>query len=157
MRAKRAGRNQTIIWNGYIGLGEMLQELEGDHNWRAGNMKINESHLSLINKNKILIERCIAYEKDFELTDTICRFFDELLQHFCEEEIYLAEIDYPAVARHVEKHAILINGIKRFKMDYFNQDIKPNDLSMYFIGEALIMHLKEEDANIQQFLQTLKN
>ena len=157
MRSKIEGRNRVTLWNGYIGLVELLNELNRKSGFVEGKTLIDAQQRDLIEKSTIILKACIDMKVPEGTNEQLCELFGEIEEHFHSEELHVRELGYPRIDEHIKKHRILIEGLKSFRNSLCGEAASLDDLRVFMIGEALIRHLKDDDQDIIRYINNLSN
>ena len=123
-------------------------------NWNedlaVGEMEIDRQHLALIEHMNCLWEALSQGNGSAEITKVIGFLNDYVVFHFSYEEKQMANLHYPGMALHLEKHRQLTQKIEELKEKLNNEG--PNQrlavLTLNIIFRWFVSHIKHMDKDL---------
>ncbi|MBF0435678.1 MAG: hemerythrin family protein [Magnetococcales bacterium] len=72
--------------------------------------------------------------------------------HFKDEELALANIDYPTLAKHLEQHQLLVNMLAELKVKVKNREFQAIGAVKMFLVEWVTNHINHVDTQYKPFM-----
>ncbi|WKY47650.1 diguanylate cyclase [Eubacteriaceae bacterium ES3] len=151
MRSKVDGKNRVTTWNGYLGLAEMLKELENNLRSAADN-PITRAQQSMIDKGQSFL-KSYAGSNGHSVDATAIRIlFNEIETYLANESKLLKEINYPEIRLLESKNIHLIEKMNNFIFPLREKENDLNDMKFFIFGESVINHLRENSYKTKWFI-----
>lgn len=120
----------------------------------VGVPQIDTQHQTLFQKANDLMDACNRAEGYAEIAKLFAYLESYVVEHFRDEEKYMAKIQYPGLAAQKTAHTAFIQQMAKVRKEYEasptkNIAILSNALQM--ISDWLIRHVSGEDRKIGQF------
>lgn len=117
------------------------------------NSFIDEDHQKLIDiANHVIGLNHPGYDPE-ELKLAIRELYDYVKYHFKREESFMAEIGYPALAEHHEKHATIIKDMNHYLTTSHHMGEMLENFQQ-LMNTWVINHIMEEDCQLHKFLHS---
>ena len=115
---------------------------------------IDTQHQTLFQKANDLMDACNRAEGYAEIAKLFAYLESYVIEHFRDEEQYMAKIQYPGLAAQKAAHTAFIQQLAKVRTEYNasptkNIAILTNALQM--VSDWLIRHVSGEDRKIGQF------
>lgn len=128
-------------------------EIRWDDSLLIGVEIIDSQHKDLISIINSVFQAVRNNEKEDKINSLLSWLREYTVHHFNSEEEYMAEIGYPKLGKHSQKHALLKKKVKEFQSARFHhEDISSNEIKG-LLSEWLLNHILEEDMGIKLFLE----
>ncbi len=126
--------------------------------YSIGNYKIDNEHIKLFEIAKKALNAKKNNTEDVEKLKSIIRSLYEYIgTHFKNEEIFMAEIEYPDLPRHKIIHKTLLDNLHQFIHTLNELSIDEIEKQLYdFIEDYFIRHIVKEDKRIEIWNLSLK-
>ena len=123
-----------------------------------GNYRIDNEHIKLFEIAKKALNAKKNNTEDVEKLKSIIRSLYEYIgTHFKNEEIFMAEIEYPDLPRHKTIHKTLLDNLHQFIQTLNSLTIDEIQKQLYdFIEDYFIKHILKEDKRIEIWNLSLK-
>ncbi|MFV0466515.1 MAG: bacteriohemerythrin [Lachnospiraceae bacterium] len=135
-------------------------KIEFDDNLITGNHMIDDQHRELIDRIAQFVESCEegnAKVKSIKMLDFLLEYTD---YHFAEEEKLQAEVSYPEIAHHKEKHKEFKNTLQDLNIlllesegptEEFVQQVEKD------VVDWLFHHIKTFDRSVAEYIFLIDN
>ena len=131
-----------------------MSKIEWDESLSIGVEPIDEQHKMLIQKLKDLSDAFKMGLEQNKMLKTIDFLIEYTVFHFSQEEMLMAEHDYPGLEQQIKQHEEFKNTLNHILEDY--QDEGPTKALAtsinVFLVNWLINHIKGLDVQIGKFL-----
>ena len=155
-RAKNAGRNRVEA----LAPEEVGEEVKGDLVrlvWKdyycSGHPLIDGQHQTLFEIANDLFDAILSSSPALEVTEIVGRLFDEISQHFQDEERILHEVGFPDVQQHAGEHAKLLESGNEMFQKFKAATLTTGDVFQFLAFEVVMQHMVSSDRQFFPFLQ----
>jgi hemerythrin-like metal-binding protein len=130
--------------------------------WRdefsVNNETIDKQHKALISALAGLMDAMWAGKGKEELHKVIGFLVDYVEEHFNTEELYMAEIGYPAIDPHKEIHRRFIKHVSDFREKLYSGDVSTDTAINVFFDtwDWLKKHILKEDKMYSEYAKNRK-
>ena len=119
--------------------------------------EMNEQHRVLIGLMNILYSKNEQGADKSALLDSVEDLLRYVVQHFSEEEAYMAQIAFPNLEAHKTLHGRLLEDLHRFADAFKNsEEHKLSKEFALFLNLWLATHIRGIDTKYGRYAQTLK-
>lgn len=126
-----------------------MSEISWSNDLQTGVEHFDDQHKILIDKINVLVDGIEAKNVGVNIKN-----FEDLasfvVQHFQEEEEFMAQIGYPGLSTHKVIHADLLKKVAEFKVDIENNCLEKTKF-VQFLKFWLVSHIKGIDAKYGEF------
>ncbi|WP_147822356.1 bacteriohemerythrin [Salidesulfovibrio onnuriiensis] len=130
-----------------------MPRLEWNDSLSIGIYRVDSQHMRLIEVANDFL-RTAGEGRDGEaIQTTLTRLREYTVNHFRDEEAYMREIHYPRLARHQEEHRNLVQRVKQFQRDLYEQRDITVEVMRDFLREWLVGHIINSDLKIAEWLR----
>lgn len=119
----------------------------------SGDGVIHTQHQSLSDHANNLRARIIFERPVDEVNTIIDAFIGDLVQHFQDEEVILAESNYPGTAKHAALHRELLNSADRHVRRFRADASSIGKLFQFLTDDVLAKHMRDADQDFLSYLE----
>jgi hemerythrin-like metal-binding protein len=124
-------------------------------------LSVNEGRIDIQHKEIFEIINRFIYEKELSsrsprLAELLSKLTDYSLNHFREEERFMAEKSFPGLAAHKKAHKYYVKKVAFFNLNYAN--LKPTDPEEVcaFLKKWWMNHILELDFEYKRHIDQMK-
>lgn len=155
-KAKSSGRNR-LEFSAPHHLSEKAKGKFVQLTWKdsfcCGNDLIDSQHQTLFDISNKLLEAVMSSRPPAEISKIITRLLDKVSSHFHDEELLLAEIDYPDRQNHAAKHAKLLAKGRQLSEEFKTSSLSDGDIFQFVASEVVMHHLLEADREFFSYIK----
>jgi diguanylate cyclase (GGDEF)-like protein/hemerythrin-like metal-binding protein/PAS domain S-box-containing protein len=151
-RAKSEGRNQVIIDPARNSIHAANEHLEGtflklvwSETYCSGHRVIDDQHRHLFHLANELLDSMLTGRPTDEISMFVASLLSEVVQHFYDEEVILAELGYPELQAHTQKHAVLVAKALQMGRDFRAGSLSVGSLFQFLAHDVVATHMLRED------------
>jgi diguanylate cyclase (GGDEF)-like protein/hemerythrin-like metal-binding protein/PAS domain S-box-containing protein len=151
-RAKSDGRNKVVVdpaRNALHGANEHLEgtflKLVWSEAYCSGNRVIDAQHRHLFHLANELLDSMLTGRPTDEVSMFVASLLSEVVQHFYDEEVILAELGYPGLQAHTRKHADLVAKALQMGRDFRAGTLSVGSLFQFLAHDVVATHMLKED------------
>jgi diguanylate cyclase (GGDEF)-like protein/hemerythrin-like metal-binding protein/PAS domain S-box-containing protein len=151
-RAKSGGRNQVVADPARSSLHAATDPLEGtflklvwNDSYDSGNRLIDAQHRHLFHLANELLDSMLTDRPTDEISMFVAGLLSEVVQHFYDEEAILAELGYPELQAHKEKHAELVAKALELGREFRAGTLSVGSLFQFLAHDVVATHMLRED------------
>lgn len=134
-----------------------MHELSWKKEYEIGNPVVDREHKHLFDIALEAFKPVVPEERKKKIRDTIMHLNDYMKIHFKHEEFLMSNIEYPGLKHHKEVHKAIIQSIQTMIASLSTMPLKEFEKKLaFFVDSALVGHILEEDAKIQQWYDSKK-
>ncbi len=126
--------------------------------YSIGNYRIDNEHIKLFEIAKKALNAKKNNTEDVEkLKSIVHSLYEYIGTHFKNEEVFMAEIEYPDLPRHKKIHKALLDNLHKFIYEINELTLDEIEKKLYdFIEDYFIRHIIKEDKRIEIWNFSLK-
>ncbi len=129
----------------------MAANLEWTPAYSVGVDALDDDHRDMIGRADDLIAAYRAGRPEAELRDGLDDLLELAVDHFENEERFMAEADYPGLRAHVDDHNRLLRNFLKCRADIRYRRLEPDEMAELVI-DWVLRHIKDEDLRYKAFL-----
>lgn len=128
--------DNTIIWT---------------EDFSIGNPNIDKEHTRIIELYNEMAENLKNGNDRRKFAEILSGMFDYSMNHFRHEEEYMAQINYPDIEVHKEKHKAYILQVSRMNAGFFTTTPPEPEFILTFLGAWWLNHIQQTDNQYEAF------
>jgi hemerythrin-like metal-binding protein len=111
----------------------------------SGNRLIDAQHRHLFHLANELLDSMLTGRPTDEISMFVAGLLSEVVQHFYDEEVILAELGYPELQAHQAKHAELVAKALEMGREFRAGTLSVGSLFQYLAHDVVATHMLRED------------
>ena len=115
--------------------------------YKVGNAEIDAQHQEIFRKANAFLDAM----DDATLTNCAMGFFQYTREHFKHEETLMRELNYPAIAGHIQQHIDLLERLNDIASKIAGKELTYKDLE-YFLTDWLLIHIRIYDTKLAAYI-----
>ncbi len=164
-RAKSSGRNRVEFDVAQkISSKSASDETDGNvislvwkESFNSGNILIDAQHQSLFNVANDLMEALLTGRPSDEIAALMGQLFDDVSQHFQDEQTILETINFPGVSQHIEEHTRLLEKAVELSEQCKAGTLAVGNLFQFLASDVINGHLFGADFDYFPFIREAAN
>lgn len=117
--------------------------------------EMDEGHKLLVGKMNNLYESKLSGDKYNVLSEKLTSLENAILEHFKNEESYMAKISFPDIKDHIDAHEHLLKKFREFR-DEFESKQKLSDQIFTFLKGWISSHILHLDRRYADYINLTK-
>ncbi len=157
--AKSNGRNRVEFISGEAIKAAFAGESQGGFvqlAWKesfcCGNELIDSQHQALFRDSNALLKATLARKPAEEVAALIKQLFDDVAQHFQDEQLVLESIGFPGIIQHVEEHNKLLNRGGELAEHFSAGNLSVGDVFQFLAYDVVMVHMFGADREYFDYL-----
>lgn len=151
--AKESGRNKVVRYNDGDIFPVALRHLEWKPEWLSSNKIIDEQHLSLLDYTNSLMFLSVSGHSKEDIAEQLESLMLQIKKHFKYEELFLEDIQYPEIDKHIAEHIRLVDEFSRMRLAYLKGSIKLDDVFDFLLNELIKNHIVLDDIKYFSYIK----
>lgn len=158
-RAKSNGRNRVEFISGETIKAAFAGESQGGFvqlAWKesfcCGNELIDSQHQGLFRDSNALLKATLARRPAEEVAALITQLFEDVAQHFQDEQLVLESIGFPGIIQHVEEHNKLLARGGELAEDFSAGHLSVGDVFQFLAYDVVMVHMFGADREYFNYL-----
>ena len=134
-----------------------LSKFEWSDILSVGNTDVDRDHKELLDIYNQLVDFIEAGGNREEFAEILSKMTDYCLNHFKKEEIYMKELAYPDVIKHVRYHHQYIYTVSMYNFDLLGVDPPAPEEIILFLEKWWRNHILTVDVEYEAYKKTVKS
>jgi hemerythrin-like metal-binding protein len=136
---------------------ERLVQIVWRDSFDCGHPVIDAQHRRLFGIGNELINAVLTNKPKLDLEILLYELVNDITDHFCAEELILAQTMHPLSRQHQEQHHALLNRAKRLRDHYLAGKLVARELVTFIAYDVITEHVLKEDVKWIPSLQARDN
>jgi diguanylate cyclase (GGDEF)-like protein/hemerythrin-like metal-binding protein/PAS domain S-box-containing protein len=151
-RAKSEGRNRVVVDPARNAFHAATEHQEGSflklvwsETYCSGHRVIDAQHRHLFHLANELLDSMLTGRPTDEISMFVAGLLSEVVQHFYDEEVILAELGYLGLHEHQQKHAFLVAKALEMGREFRAGTLSVGSLFQFLAHDVVATHMLKED------------
>lgn len=128
-----------------------IETISWSNDYAVGVEKFDKQHKEIIRLINLLNVAIVHGKEEEAVSRAVEKMRNYVLEHFADEELYLAEISYPEIEQHEEAHHAFINKLADYKEKIENGDKHIGKEISEYLVQWLVEHIQKVDKKYGDF------